>query len=265
MTSEVSIFKPNADAVQEKLNKSLLVIVAAHTDGVGDITISERLREFATNADNAFQQAERAVIDSVERLGTGADLIKIIGNQVKVLDPTRKVLTSPADAYKKTVMEFFGIPLARLESAKTLISDKCSKFRAKESARLADEARILRESAEAEALANAQAAHDLGGTAAADAVIDGAVTAISAIEPERVKATGGYGATFVETYRYHGEVTNTREFLGWLANEADNTKINEILVGFSKRGLNNLAAEATEKKLVIPGFAGKKVSVDRVA
>lgn len=253
-----------ADSVQVQIDKSFGHLLAKHgeADSGGD---GQYLASVAANADEIRYQAERAVIDSTENLGKGADLIKIIGNLQKEVDERRKARTAPLDAHKKLLIGFFGVPLGVLENAKTVIAGKCSIFRAQEAKRLQAEADAKRAAAEAEALAHADAAQQLG--ADGGAVLDAAVAVIADIEPERVKAAGTYGATFSETKRWVGTVTNVRAFLAWLVASGTDEELADILGPFSKRGLNNLAREQGEgRRLVLTScFRGEQVSVDRVA
>jgi hypothetical protein len=252
-----------SDPIAVKISKALSAVVTITEDGIGDLTIAQRLRRFSEAADNACRQAERAVISSAEDLGKAADLAKAISDQMASVESTRKVITQPADTYKKTVMDFFNIPLDKFGEAKATILSKSRKFRDELKALAEAEAQRLREAASADVLERAQAAAEIGGTAAADQVLEDGARVVDGIEAQSVKVSGHYGGSIVDQYRYTGEVTDAKRFLTWLCSRSDGEPM-EYVVGFRQQALNKLSRRVLEEKLSIPGFRGFKKLVDVV-
>ena len=213
--------------------------------------IASELVRFADEADRAEGIAARAVIEDEEAAGRGADVIRSVNDLLKTIETARKEKTAPYDQDKRTLTALYGSIAARLEAAKTVLSNKVLGYSRAETARRIAEAarRELAQREQAQRLAAAQAA--IGDEEGAEQIIADAVA--STPVAEKVVAKGFYGAAGGERKRPVGAITDLKAFLVWVVSSGYEELLSEISIG--QRGLNVLAKNVLENDgATVPGF-----------
>lgn len=122
-----------------------------------DVNQNEVQAQAVKVADDAFEMVEALTIDSTAMYELAGNELRAIVTKRKQIEEARMSLTRPIDAAKKKVMEFFAVPLARIDLAESNLRRNMGAFKAKQD-RLADlarreaeeKARIERERIEAE-------------------------------------------------------------------------------------------------------------------
>lgn len=215
--------------------------------------IVDEVVKYADFGNQAIVQANKAVIDSVEALGKGGDLLKAINGQIKALGETRMSNTDKLDKLKKYLMGLFGAGLNKLEEAKLTLNTKMNAFIKAENERKRKEAEDNRKKIEDEAIARAQVQASLGDGKGADQIMqEGAKAADKAALDNRVVSRGSFGSVTSTRKRWVATVENPSTFIEWLAAHQP-SRIADC-IDFRKVGLNAVAKEFGEAQKTVPGL-----------
>lgn len=218
-------------------------------------------------ASNALAQAQRAVINSEDKLGAAGELSKAITGRLKTLEEERKAFTVPLDEAKARIMEAFKPAKETFESAKDLLKVKSSEFLRKEQARRAAEAAAEQARIREEARKAAEEKASEGDLEAATGVLETAAEVAAKAQPQKVLGVGGFGTKSSGQRVISGEVSNLKEFIKFLASP-EGALLSDIIglgtiIEAKKAGLNKLAKVAVDRKVEIPGLAVSDVEEAR--
>lgn len=233
------------------MSESREVVIRSAVDQPLVIPVNEivaELVEAAAFADQAEDQATRAVINDTDSFNRGADLQKIIRKNAAALDEKRKDRKRPIDAAAKRISDLYDSVKKRLDKSFETIQSKNTQWALAEEKRRREAAEAETKRIEAEALAAASATVAIGGGEAvvdADHIIDAALQHIKNTESATsVKGKGSYGATSGVRRIDTGVVTDPRAFLRAFLNRIQvpgDVSLTDI-IEFKQSGLNKLAA-----------------------
>lgn len=119
---------------------------------------SPEVQELAQDANGVMDIANAIEIDSDAMYELAGEEIKGFKSKAKVLDNTRKSMTKPLDESKKTIMEFFRDPIAKLKEAEEKINGLMIAYQRKKEAERRAEEKKLREAEEKKRLKEEAAA-----------------------------------------------------------------------------------------------------------
>ena len=252
-------------------NQALTVDIGQVTAAIGPLPavvtpiMANEIVRFVVESQKALSQAELAVVRNQDDAGKVADLLKAIRSALSAQEAARKIHTSPLDDFKAKVMRFYGLATKNLEDAQTLLKGKANDYARAERERLEAQAAAQRKKIEEEAARMAAAQAALGDAEGAQEILDQAAAQTVAVG--KVAATGVYGATLGTRVTKRGSVTNSRQFIKFLAAFMDSEPAYGKFVDdlrFPQSALNDLARAVLdpdlEKAVASPdGFVAETV------
>lgn len=215
MNAVVQYEEPSEAALQAKDAVEKSIIAATGAEVMNPLKLAQDAIRFNTFGQQAVVQAEKAVIDSDEKLGLAGDLMKAINGQIKSSDETRKGYTTGIDTLKSYIMRLFDPAAKKFDAAKKTLQGKMDIYAADKRQREAVAAAAQRKAIEDQALALASAQQAMGDSAGADKVMEQAADHAAKVETKSV-TRGAFGASVSDRGRWIGKVTSPSHFLAWL-------------------------------------------------
>jgi hypothetical protein len=139
------------------------------------LIISPEIQEKTESALTVIDMAKNLSIVSVDNYRLGQDLMADIKGRIKTLEEIRMGQTRPLDESKKRILDFFRIPIQKLEDAKAHLNQIMVNFTEEQERNRREEERQLQEAArkraEEEALQQALEAEAAGDKQEAEAIL----------------------------------------------------------------------------------------------
>ncbi len=139
------------------------------------LIISPEIQEKTETALTVIDMAKSLVIGNVEGYKIGQDLMADIKGRIKTLEEIRMSQTRPLDESKKRIMDFFRVPIQKLEDAKAYLNNIMVRFTEEQETKRREEERklqeVARKRAEEEALRAAIEAEAAGDKQEAEQII----------------------------------------------------------------------------------------------
>lgn len=218
-----------------------------------ELLLRDDVRELTEETAAILSQAEGFKISTAVSYQLAADELKRIKAASKKLDEVRKAITSPMDAAKKAVMDFFRKPAEQLKQAEERIKDAMLVYQTDLEQKEAEERRQAEAAAKAErerleVAAAREADRGEFGTVAEIATTAAQIVAAPVVRREVPKVAG---VSFRETWKF--EITDLnaipREFL-----LVDETKIRKVVQAM-KGDTNIPGVRAYAEKTLAAGAA----------
>lgn len=235
-------------------------IIIGNITSLGDSigTLPGYITRYAAEADQVEDVLRRVVISDGITLSNAGTLKKAINSTLKEIDAARRRFTDPLTDLAKTIKADFDVYGNRIGKQMIDLQAKMDAYVRIEQERLAKQAAKEAKEREEAALALAEKVQESGDVAGANKLLEQAQQITSAPLDTKVKTSAGvYGTTVFSQEVITGEISDTREFLGWASKNLNLQELEEIEVG--KRLLNKLAKEGKP----IPGLRVKKESKAR--
>lgn len=153
-------------------------------------------------------QAQRAVINSVDKFQSGSEFQSYCGMNWDQLEALRKSVKKPIDDYAAFIQSLF-VPLQnRFTAAKKLVNEKMHVFKKAEDARAAAAQEVIRKANEEAALKLAEEAQSKGDTGGAHALLEVATMLPAPVFAPRLGGRNSMGKSMSTTKRWVGSVEN---------------------------------------------------------
>lgn len=167
-----------------------------------------QLEPFKAAVTELEAQAQRAVIDSVDKWQNGSEFLSFCAMNWDQLEALRKSVKKPIDDYAAFIQSLF-VPLQnRFGAAKNSVAEKMLAFKKAEDARAAAAQELIRKANEEAALKLAEESQARGDTSGAHALLEVATMMPAPYPAPRLGGRNSMGKSTGTTKRWVGTVEN---------------------------------------------------------
>lgn len=135
-------------------------------------TLLTQSQPLIDNANNLTEQANKAVVSTVEEFSIATDFVKICQGQLKQSEDARKAIVQPLNDHVGWINDQFRPITDALTKAKGIVSSKAARWKSEEDERVRKAAIEEQRLADEQALKDAEAALEAGDDERADAILE---------------------------------------------------------------------------------------------
>lgn len=169
-------------------------------------TLLTQSQPLIDNANNLTEQANKAVVSTVEEFAIATDFVKICQGQLKQADDARKALVQPLNDHVGWINDQFRPITDAVTKAKGIVSSKAARWKSEEDERVRKAAIEEQRLADEQALKDAEAASEAGDDERADAILEVAAETPAPVMKAPVARGSLTGATGSTKTNWKGEV-----------------------------------------------------------
>ena len=161
-------------------------------------TLLTQSQPLIDNANNLTEQANKAVVTTMEEFATATDFVRICQGQINIAEDARKAIVGPLNDHVKWINLQFKPISEAVTKAKGIVSSKAARWKSEEDERVRKAALEEQRLADEQALKDAEAASEAGDEARADAILEVAAETPAPVmkaPPARGTLTGATGST----------------------------------------------------------------------
>ncbi len=205
-------------------------------------TLLTQSQPLVDNANNLIEQANKAVVSTVEEFSTATDFVRICQGQLKQSEDARKAIVQPLNDHVKWINVQFKPITDLVTKAKAIVSTKAARWKSEEDERVRKAAIEEQRLADEQALKDAEAALEAGDEGRADAILEVAAETPAPVMKAPVARGSLTGATGSTRTNWKGEVKfdDVREVCKAIA---DGDLPANIVKEWSKTVMNGIAKQ----------------------
>jgi hypothetical protein len=169
-------------------------------------TLLTHSQPLVDNANNLTEQAEKAVVTTVEEFNISTDFVRICQSQINMSEDARKAIVQPLNDHVGWINDQFRPITNALKAAKDKVSGKAAIWKRGEDKRVREEAAEQQRLADEQAIKDAEAAAEAGDDERADAILEVASETPAPVARAPVGRGTLTGATGSTRTNWKGEV-----------------------------------------------------------
>ncbi len=205
-------------------------------------TLLTQSQPLIDNANNLTEQANKAMVSTVEEFATATDFVRICQGQINIAEDARKAIVGPLNDHVKWINLQFKPITEAVTKAKGIVSNKAAKWKSEEDERVRKAALEEQRLADEQALRDAEAASEAGDEERAEAILDVAAETPAPIMKAPVARGTLTGATGSTKTTWKGEVKfdDIQEVCKAIA---EGKLPSNLIKEWSKKTMNDLAKQ----------------------
>lgn len=169
-------------------------------------TLLTQSQPLIDNANNLTEQANKAVVSTVEEFSVATDFVRICQGQINIAEDARKAIVGPLNDHVGWINDQFRPITNAVKKAKEIVSNKAAKWKSEEDERVRQAAIEEQRLADEQAIKDAEAASEAGDEERADAILEVAAETPAPVMKAPVARGTLTGATGSTRTNWKGEV-----------------------------------------------------------
>ncbi len=169
-------------------------------------TLLTQSQPLIDNANNLTEQANKAMVSTVEEFATATDFVRICQGQINIAEDARKAIVGPLNDHVKWINLQFKPITEAVTKAKGIVSNKAAKWKSEEDERVRKAALEEQRLADEQAIKDAEAAAEAGDDERAEAILEVAAETPAPVMKAPVARGSLTGATGSTRTNWKGEV-----------------------------------------------------------